>query len=195
LTSDLKSNNKSYAQAFKNNTSKIIKIKEAFSKLFSNKVSEIHSVINNSDFKGKLKLNIIFKSFSQKQIIISIGINNAKRIIAQANKHVENINRLLKNIKSEISANYICSYNKDIIVITNKVAAFSNLNIMEKYIKDLNDVDSNNIMSLRLPQSKSYLKILGILYFVEDTNLSIILDIIKKVIQSNYIFNNLVLVS
>jgi len=56
---------------------------------------------------------------------------------------------------------------------------------MEKYIKDLNYVDSNNIMSPRLPQSKSYLKILSILYFVKDTNLSIILDIIKRVIQSN----------
>ena len=66
---------------------------------------------------------------------------------------------------------------------------------MEKYIKDLNDVDSNDIMSPRLPQSKSYLKILGIPYFVKYTNLSIILDIMKRVIQSNYIFNDLVLVS
>lgn len=89
---------------------------------------------------------------------------------------------LLKNIKSEVSADYICSDNKDIIVITNKVAAFFNLNIMEKYIKDLNYVDSNNIISPRLPQSKSYLKILSISYFVKDTNLSIILDIIKRVI-------------
>ena len=66
---------------------------------------------------------------------------------------------------------------------------------MEKYIKDLNDVDSNDIMSPRLSQSKSYLKILGIPYFVKYTNLSIILDIMKRVIQSNYIFNDLVLVS
>jgi len=40
LTSDLKSNNKLYTQASKDNISKIIKIKEAFPKLFSNKVSE-----------------------------------------------------------------------------------------------------------------------------------------------------------
>jgi len=138
---------------------------------------------------------MISKSLSQRQIIISIGINNAERITAKANKHVENINKLLKNIKSEVSADYICLDNKDIIVITNKVAAFYNLNIIEKYIKDLNDVNSNDIMSSRLPQSKSYLKILGIPYFVKNTNLSIILDIIKRVIQSNYIFNDLVLVS
>ena len=61
------------------------------------------------------------------------------------------------------------------------------LNMVEKYIKDLNNVDLSNIMSLRLPQSKSYLKILGILYFVEDTNLPIISNIIEWIIYSSYI--------
>lgn len=180
LTLELKSNNKSYVQASKSNISEIIKIKEAFSKLSSNKVSEIHRVINDLGYKGKPKLNMISKDLSQKQIIISMGTNNAENI------HVENINRLLKNIKSEVSADYIHSDNKGIIVI---------LNVMEKYIKGLNNVDSNDIMSPRLSQSKFYLKILDILYFVENTNLSIIPNIIERVIQSNHIFNDLVLVS
>ena len=51
--------------------------------------------------------------------------------------------------------------------------------MVEKYIKDLNNVDLSNIMSLRLLQSKSYLKILDILYFVKDTNLPIIPDIME----------------
>ena len=72
--------------------------------------------------------------------------------------------------------------NKGIIVTTNKVAVSSVLNMVEKYIKDLNNVDSSNTMSPRLLQSKSYLKILGILYFVEDTNLSIIPDIMEWII-------------
>ena len=72
--------------------------------------------------------------------------------------------------------------NKGIIVTTNKVAVSSVLNMVEKYIKDLNNIDSSNTMSPRLLQSKSYLKILGILYFVEDTNLSIIPDIMEWII-------------
>ena len=71
-----------------------------------------------------------------------MGTNNAERIVAWANIYVENINRLLKNIKSEVSVDYIHLDNKGIIVI---------LNIVEKYIKDLNNVDSNDIMSPRLP--------------------------------------------
>jgi len=50
-------------------------------------------------------------------------------------------------------------------------------------------------MSPRLPQSKSYLKILGISYFVKDTNLSISLDIVKSVIKDTYICDNTVLTS
>ena len=47
-------------------------------------------------------------------------------------------------------------------------------------------------MASRLPQSKSYFKILGISYFIEDTNLPITTNIIEKV---TYIFNDIVLTS
>jgi len=62
-------------------------------------------------------------------------------------------------------------------------------------MKKLNNVDANNVMSPRLPQLKSYSKILDILYFVDDTNLSITLDIIETVVKSTHIFKNIVLVS
>ena len=50
-------------------------------------------------------------------------------------------------------------------------------------------------MSLRLPQSKSYLKILGIPYYIEDTSLLITTNIIERVLQTTYIFNNTILTS
>jgi len=66
---------------------------------------------------------------------------------------------------------------------------------MKKYMKDLNNVDSNNIMSPRLPKSKLYLKGLDIPYFWEDTNLLVISDVIESIIKSTYIFNDIVLAS
>ena len=101
---------------------------------------------------------------------------------------------MLKDIKSEVSTDCIYS-NKGIIITTSKVTVSFNLNIVKKYIKKLNNIDSNSIMSPRLPQSKSYLKILGISYFVKDIDLPIIPDIIERVIQNTHIFNNLVLTS
>ena len=62
-------------------------------------------------------------------------------------------------------------------------------------MKKLNNFDANNVMSPRLPQLKSYSKILDILYFVDNTNLPITLDIIKTVVKSTHIFKNIVLVS
>jgi len=71
----------------------------------------------------------------------------------------------------------------------------SDLNVIEEYVRNLNDMDSSDVMSSRLFQLKSYLNILGILYFIENTNISITVDIVKRVIQTTYIFNDVVLTS
>jgi len=107
--------------------------------------------------------------------------------MVKAKIYISNINRLLKEVKSEIFVDFIHSDNKRLLITTNKVAAISNLNIIKKYMKDLNDIDLNNIISPELPQSKSYLKIFGILYFVKDTNLLISSNIVESIIKSNQI--------
>ena len=96
-------------------------------------------------------------------------MNNSERVIAQENNYITNINRLLKDMKSKISVDYIQS----------------------EYMKELNNINSNNIMSLRLLQSKLYLKISSIPYFLEDTNLLIVPDIMERVIKSTHIFDNM----
>ena len=48
LLSDSNSNSRYYTQSSKGNISGIIKIKKAFPKLFSKKISKIYKVINNS---------------------------------------------------------------------------------------------------------------------------------------------------
>ena len=106
-----------------------------------------------------------------------------------------NINQFLKSIKSENYADLIHSDNREIIITTNKVVLTLDMNTIKKYMKNLNDVDLNEVMSPRLPQLKSYLKILGILYFIKDTNFSVTVNIIEIVIKSTYIFNNTVLMS
>ena len=84
---------------------------------------------------------------------------------------------------------------RSLVITANNVAANSNLNTIENYIKNVNIVESDNIMSLGLPQSKSYLKILGIPYYIENTNLLITTDIIERVLQTTHIFNNTILTS
>ena len=67
----------------------------------------IHNIMNNINQKSKPKFNMITKDSLRKQIIILINMNDSERVIAQANNHITDINKLLKDVKSEISANFI----------------------------------------------------------------------------------------
>jgi len=121
--------------------------------------------MNDIGPKDRSKFNITTKDPSRKQIIIPMNTNNSKRVITQTNKHISNINKLLKGVKSNVYSDYIHSDNKGIIITTNKVVASSDLNIIEKYVKELNNIDLNNVMSSWILQFKSYLKILDIPHF------------------------------
>ena len=90
---------------------------------------------------------------------------------------------------------YVCLEQKDITIATNKVALSLDLQVIENYVKNVNSIDSEDIDTLCLPQSKSYLKIIGILYFIKNTNIPITSNFVKTIIKSNHIFNNIVLLS
>jgi len=165
----------------KANINNIVKIKKNFLKLLAQKVKEIHKILNNSK-KDKLRLNMTTKGSSKKQVIILMSSQNVNKIIAKSNTHVTNINRLLKDVKSDVLADFMHVDSKGMVITTNKVAANSNLNIIKKYIKNVDNVNMNKVLSPRLSQLKYYLKILDISYYVEDTNLLIIADIVKRVI-------------
>jgi len=185
-SSNLSSTNNSqlYIQVSKNNIKDIVKIKENFLNLSAKKIKKVYKVLNNQK-KNNPKINIITKSLSRKQVIIPVSSQISERIMVKLNK--------LKDIKSNIIADFICADNINMVIITNKVTANLDLDIIKKYIKNINEVDISKIMSTRLSQSKSYLNILGISYYVKDTNLPITSDIIERVLQTTYIFNDIVL--
>ena len=144
---------------------------------------------------NKPRINMITKGSSKRQILVSMSLDNINKIMVLSNKYIVNINRALKKIKSEVMADFIQADNKGFSITTNKVISNLDLNIIKKYIKNIDVINSEDIMTSRLPQSKSYLKILDILYLIKDTNISITSKVIEKVLQFMYIFNNVTLVS
>ena len=90
--------------------------------------------------------------------------NNKKNFMEESNAHISNMNRALKNIKSDFLVNFICTNTDSIIIITNKVTISLNLQTIEQYIKEANHINSNKVKSLRLPRSKLYLKIIDLPY-------------------------------
>jgi len=195
---------KSYAQASSNlinnnNTSSVamntLKIKKVFPKLSNKKIDSIQKVINEDDAKPKLRINMTTKGPSRKQIIIPMTNELGKRFTKDLASHITNINHILKNIKSNICADYISSDNKGVNIVTNNIASSSNLQEIEKYIKQFLDDNSNSIVTPRLPQSKSYLKIVGIPYYVDKLSTRIITENIERILKNTHIFNKIVLAS
>jgi len=110
------------------------------------------------------------KGPSKKQVIIPINNIIAKEFIKNSSLHIANINCAFKTIKSNTIADFICVDSKEIIITTNNISSGSNLQEIEKYIKNSLPSDIENISLPRLPQLKSYLKIVGISYISKKTN-------------------------
>lgn len=118
--------------------------------------------------------------------------NNIKRFINKSSNHVANLNRVLKNIKTDIVVNLDLL---SIMIVTSKVILISDLQTIKNYIKTANSIDSNNVKVPWLPQSKFYLKIIGIPYFYEVSLSHITLKDVEDIIKQNQIFDNITLVS
>ena len=136
------------------------------------------------------------KGPSRKQVIVPMSSENNSIFMKNSALHVTNINRQLQNTKSEVLVNYIRSNPLGITVITNKVSQQSDLQIIDQYVKNSSDINALQVEEPCLPQLKSYLKIISILFFphgnFQDRLTS---SNVKKILKQNQIFNNVTLVS
>jgi len=69
------------------------------------------------------------------------------------------------------------------------------MSIIEDILKNSENINQNLIESPYLSQSKLFLKILSLLYYLENTNQAISPNIILRVFKELHIFNNITLVS
>ena len=136
-------------------TSKILKIKEMFTKLQVRKIGNIHKIINGSR-KPKPKVNITTKKLSRKQVIISMSNENKTRFIEFSSKHIAkhiaNLNNVLKNIKSDVIADFVYMDQAGITIVINGVTVSLDLQTIERYVKNTNHIDSDNVKTPQLPQ-------------------------------------------
>jgi len=135
------------------------------------------------------------KGPSHKQVIVPMSNNLGKRFTKDSSSHIININRALKSIKSNTCADFIYADNKGIIISTNNITSNSDLQEIEKYVKNSLSANDDSIASPKLSQSKSCLKIVGISYFVDKSNTHVTFENIECILKNNHIFNDIVLVS
>ena len=136
------------------------------------------------------------KGPSRKQVIISMSGENINNFMKNSSLHVANINRLLRNTKSDILIDYIRSDPTCVTIITNKFSQQSDMSIIDQYVKNSNDINTLQVEEPRLPISKSYLKIIGIPFFPHaNSQDKLMLNDIELILKQNHIFDNISLAS
>ena len=133
---------KSYAQASKQttSTSNMLKIKESFPALSANQVDWVNNIVKENP-KSKPRIQITTKGLSRKQIIVSISNDNISSFMKNLSAYVTNLNRLLRNTKTEVMVDFIRSDPIGLVIVTNKVAVQSNLQIINQYVKKSNNIN------------------------------------------------------
>ena len=91
--------------------------------------------------------------------------DNTNKFIAFASNYISNINRTLKNIKLDVLVDYFWQEFIGVTIITNKVASLSDLQTIENIVKNIENINSEDIESSRLLQYKFYLKTIDISFF------------------------------
>ena len=71
--------------------------------------------------------------------------DNTANFMKESSKYVSNMNRNLKNAKSEALVDLIWSNQSGIMVVTCKVASLSDLQIIENYVKNVEYIDVTGI--------------------------------------------------
>jgi len=159
-------------------------------------VDEVGKVLKIKNSRGdnrKPKINMTTKGLSRKEVIIPMAKHIAELIINSAYIHITNINKCLRNSKSDIVTDFIRSTNNGIIITTSKLTNNLNLATIEKYLKSIQNVDSDSIESPSLPKSKSYMKIIGLPYKINQDVISS--NFIEGVLKETHLFKGVVLAS
>jgi len=161
--------------------------------LSADEVGKMLKVKNNNGGMKKPKINMTTRGQSRREVIIPMAKSNTELIVNSAHIHISNINKCLKNSKSNIVTDFICYNTSGIIITTNTPANDLDLSMIENYLKNVQNVNPNSIESPRLPKSKSYMKIVGLPY---SSKLGVMSpDIIEGVLKNSHLFKDVSLAS
>ena len=81
------------------NIKDIVKIKKDFPNFSAKKIEEIYKVLSKPK-KDEPRLNMIAKGLLKKQVLVPMSFNSLEKFIILFSKHITNINKVLKDIKS-----------------------------------------------------------------------------------------------
>ena len=82
------------------------------------------------------------KGPSRKQVIVPMYDVNKKVFMEKNSTHITNMNKILKNIKTEVMVNFVQLDPSGIVIMTNKVTSSLDLQMIENYVINTNCINT-----------------------------------------------------
>ena len=127
-------------------------------------MEKVLKIKNSCESNKKPRINMTTRGPLRREVIITMTKVYNDLIINSAHIHISNINKCLKNSKSDTFADFIQFNANRITITTNKPASDLDLSTIEKYLKNVEKINPDSIESPHLPKSKLYMKIIGLPY-------------------------------
>ena len=121
-----------------------------FLSIGAKKIDQINKIIKELP-KLKCQINMMTKGPLYKQVIFPISSNYRVKFMKNSAIHVANLNRNLKNSKSEVLVDFIRSDPVGITIVTNKVSQASDLITIENYVKNSESINLSQVDMPCLP--------------------------------------------
>jgi len=101
---------------------------------------------------------------TRRQVLIPLDTSTAKVVVTNAATAVEFCNRGLVEAHSKLRVELVRKTWDGISMSTNFVASAAELEVIKQWLKKVAGLVASTVVEPRLPQSKSFLKILGVPY-------------------------------
>ena len=102
---------------------------------------------------------------TRHQVLIPLDTPTAEVVVANAATAVESCNRGLVETHSKLRVESVCKAWDGISMSTNFVTLAAELEVIKQWFKKVAGLAASTVVEPCLPQSKSFLKILGVLFF------------------------------
>ena len=132
---------------------------------------------------------------TRHQVLILLDSPTSEIVVANAASVVESCNRGLVDAHSKLRVESVHKAWDGVSMSTNFVTSVAELEVIKQWLKRGAGLNATTVVEPRLPQSKTFLKILGVLYWGNNASTPITQAQVEAVIANTPVFEGVVLAS
>ena len=129
------------------------------------------------------------------QVLIPLTLAAAETVVANAALAVESCNKGLVSARSKLRVESVHKAWDGVSMSTNSVASVVELEVIKQWLKKTASLGEITEVESCLPQSKSFLKVLGVPYWDSKTSLPVTPTQVAEALSSSSLFEGITLAS